>query len=303
MQSITAKSPLVSVFMPAYNQQEFIAAAIESVIKQDYDNIELIIGDDCSTDNTWEIIQKYQEKYPAIVKPFRNDENVGITANCNKVLARCSGKYIAFTAGDDLFLPGKLLKQVVWLEQDEKRVLCGHQVEVFYEDGSPSHILTPKLPSGGGAKWVIENGCPYGGVSIVVRKDCVPKTGYDERLIFGSDQRLWIDCLGEKGEFGYIEGIYAKYRKHSNNITGKGDIILADIESMLLHLKEEQPVLSASVKKGLVHQVNIPRARNLIRNGSYANGIVKLLWLYFLYPRRLMETILFRISKFKGLHT
>ena len=86
-------NPLVSVFMPTFNQEGLVAESIESVITQDYDNWELIIGDDFSSDNTYEVVQSYAEKFPDQIKPFRNEKNLGVTANCNRILKRCKGKY------------------------------------------------------------------------------------------------------------------------------------------------------------------------------------------------------------------
>src|SRR5579875_3125076 len=137
--------PLVSVHLISYNQKDYIGAALSSILDQDYQSFEIVAADDGSTDGTAEIILEFAEKYPGKIIPLVGGKNLGITGNCNRALEHCKGKYIAFIGGDDLFLPGKISAQVKWLEADEKRIMCGHQVEVFYEDGTPSHFHTKVL--------------------------------------------------------------------------------------------------------------------------------------------------------------
>ena len=87
--------PLVSVLMTAWNRQEFIAEAIESVLASTYNNFELIIVDDCSTDNTVAIARTYQEQDTRI-KIFQNEKNLGDYPNRNKAVSYASGKYIKY---------------------------------------------------------------------------------------------------------------------------------------------------------------------------------------------------------------
>jgi len=290
--------PLVSVFIPTYNQQEYIAASIQSALDQDYENLEIVVGDDCSKDNTWQIVQEFQRRYPGKVKGFRNQKNLGITGNCNEVLKRCTGEFICFSAGDDLFLPGKIKAQVKWFLDDGNRVLCGHQVEVFYEDNSKSHKLTPIMTQGQGVRRIIEDGCPYGGVSVMVRRNRMPRSGYDERNHYCAEYKIWIDCIGENGVYGYIPGIYAKYRKHNNNITSQTDLVLSDIERLLLNLQEDFPEMHHSIRRGLTNQIYIPRARELFKSGRYFKGGIKLAWFYFISPRRFFRALAFRFFKY-----
>src|SRR5262245_5236516 len=122
--------PLVSVCLPAYNQAAYIDEAIASAVHQDYDNLEVICGDDGSTDGTAERIGAWAERYPRRVVPLLGS-HVGMTGNCNRIFARLRGKYVISHAGDDVFLPGKVRTQVDWLEEDERRVMCGHAAEAF----------------------------------------------------------------------------------------------------------------------------------------------------------------------------
>jgi len=112
--AVMALTPLVSVMMLTYKHGPFLSDAIEGVIAQKSDfPIELIIGEDCSPDNTREIALAYQQRYPQLIRVMYSDQNVGMHKNCWKTLNACRGKFIAFCEGDDYWIdPHKLQKQV-----------------------------------------------------------------------------------------------------------------------------------------------------------------------------------------------
>ena len=94
------RNPVVSVIMPAYNGGKYIAEAIESIINQTYQAWELIIIEDCSQDNTLEIIKRYL--YDPRIKLYQNDRNIGIAGSRNKAIQMSSGEYIAVQDDDDI---------------------------------------------------------------------------------------------------------------------------------------------------------------------------------------------------------
>jgi len=108
----------VSIFMLTYNQEEYIIQAIEGVLMQKTDfSIQLVIGEDCSTDNTRDIVKDYAQKYPDKIRLILNETNIGLIANYVKTYAQCTGKYVAICDGDDYWIdPFKLQKQVDFLE-------------------------------------------------------------------------------------------------------------------------------------------------------------------------------------------
>ena len=107
-------TPLVSVCMTTYNHEHYIAEAIESVITQRVNfALEIVIGEDCSTDNTLTICRDYQARYPEIIRIVTSENNIGMHANYRRTIEACSGKYIAMLDGDDYFTdPDKLQMQV-----------------------------------------------------------------------------------------------------------------------------------------------------------------------------------------------
>lgn len=237
-----SNQPKVSIHIISFNQKDYIAEAIESAVGQDYENLEVIVSDDASTDGTAEIIAAYQLRYPNRLVAILNKNNVGITANSNRGLRACTGKYIAFQGGDDVLLPGKITAQIRWFEKDEKRVLCGHQVEVFYEDGSrSSHLLTRRLVDGVGPEQVIRHGWAYAATATMVRAEKIPPHGFDEALPVVSDYMMWIEALAGGGIYGYVNGIYAKYRRHNTNVSNNQLSILTDMERTLRLVSERYP--------------------------------------------------------------
>lgn len=108
--------PLVSIVMPAYNASKFISESIESVLKQTYKNWELIIVNDCSKDNTEEIIKFYSNN-DSRIKYYNQKTNLGISEARNKAIIEAKGEYIAFLDSDDLWKKRKLEEQIKFMEE------------------------------------------------------------------------------------------------------------------------------------------------------------------------------------------
>ncbi|MEW6600576.1 MAG: glycosyltransferase family 2 protein, partial [Nitrospirota bacterium] len=123
--------PLVSIAVITYNHEKFIAECLDSVLSQDYGNIEIVVADDGSTDGSHTILREYEKKYPGKFILRLSAKNQGITRNTNVALYACSGKYIAWLGGDDLMLPGKLKKQVAYMERHPDCRITYHNLEVF----------------------------------------------------------------------------------------------------------------------------------------------------------------------------
>lgn len=106
---------LVSIIMPSWNTSNFISESIESVIKQTYKNWELIIVDDCSTDDTKDLLKKYKDQR---IKYFINEKNSGAALTRNKALREAQGEWIAFLDSDDLWAPEKIEHQIKFMKQN-----------------------------------------------------------------------------------------------------------------------------------------------------------------------------------------
>ena len=132
--------------MLVYNHERFIAQALESVLMQKTDfEYELIIGEDCSSDGSREIIRSYEKRFEGKMKPLYRDKNLGMAGNLMDCLERCTGQYIAVLEGDDFWTDDqKLQKQAAFLDEHPEYVMVVHNWNIvsgsgaFIEKGSNS---------------------------------------------------------------------------------------------------------------------------------------------------------------------
>ena len=217
--------PLVSVFITTYNHESFISDCLDSILTQDYENFEIIVGDDASTDNNQEILLEYKDRYPNIIKLVLHEKNIGITNNCNSILPLCNGRYIASIGGDDQMLPDKLSIQVEYLENNEHCNMCFHNLEAF--DSDTDNILYYTHFDGNGKrkrdsgtiKDAIKEGVFFSPISLMMRAVNLPQGGFDERIPMASDWLFYVDVLSKGGSVEYIDNILGRYRRSSNSIT------------------------------------------------------------------------------------
>jgi glycosyltransferase involved in cell wall biosynthesis len=219
-------NPLVSVAIITYNQKDFLIEAIDSVLAQDYLNIEIVVADDCSTDGTQNILQQYKIKYPQKFVLILSEINEGITKNSNKAHFACSGKYIAWLGGDDLMFKDKIRKQVEYMESHPDCNIVYHNLEVFDSDSGKiiSYFNNKKNKYIGDVGLLIKHGTFNGACSNMVRYDKTPKHGFDEDLPVSSDWLYWIETLLNGGTICYIDEVLGKYRKHSKNVTNSNSV-------------------------------------------------------------------------------
>ena len=138
----------VSACIITYNQQDFIRDCLDGALNQqlDYD-YEIIIGDDCSTDNTFKICQEYAQKYPEKIRLLSREKNLGMAKNWIATIQECSGKYVALCEGDDYWTDAKKLhRQVSFLEANPDYVLNFHKVSVLKTDGKFVDDFLTKVP-------------------------------------------------------------------------------------------------------------------------------------------------------------
>ena len=134
---------LVSIIMPSWNTGVYIAESIESVLKQTYEQWELIIVDDCSTDNTDEIVARYSDKR---IKYLKNEKNSGAALTRNRALRIAQGEWIAFLDSDDLWDPEKLKKQLAFMKKHHL-IFSYHEYEKIDEESKPLgvYVSGPKV--------------------------------------------------------------------------------------------------------------------------------------------------------------
>lgn len=241
--------PKVSIAIITYNQREFIPETLESVLEQDYDDFEIIVADDGSTDGSQELLLDYQRRYPDKIKLVLAEHNQGITKNCNTAFFACTGEYIAWLGGDDLFYPGKLSAQVAALEANRDGSLCYHPVKVFDSDsGQTLATLNLEDPPKRSLAEVLWAGVGIASSSVMVRRACCPAGGFDESIPVASDWLFYLETLYH-GLALRIDGVYGGYRRHSNNATRRS--LIQDMEKSYHKVRAAKPELAKYVDRAL----------------------------------------------------
>ena len=143
-----SENPKVSIIMGIYNCENTLEKSIKSIINQTYENWELIMCDDSSKDNTFNVAKKYADKYPDKIKLIKNNENLTLGPTLNRCIELVEGKYIARQDGDDLSTPDRLEKQVKFLEENKGYDLVGTSMSVFDERGIYGVRKLKEIPEG-----------------------------------------------------------------------------------------------------------------------------------------------------------
>ncbi|MEN1968861.1 glycosyltransferase family 2 protein [Lentibacillus sp. N15] len=140
------KEDLVSIIIPTYNSGEFIGRTLNTVLAQTYQNWEVIIVDDCSTDNTEEIVNNYKLKEPRI-NYYRLDKNSGAAIARNKAVNYALGRYIAFLDSDDLWFPEKLTKQITFMKSNNYTFTCTSYTKIDEKDNYLNRVINATVES------------------------------------------------------------------------------------------------------------------------------------------------------------
>ncbi len=205
---------MVSVIMPAYNAEKYIAAAIDSILGQTFQDFEFIILNDCSKDRTEEIILSYAD--PRIVY-LKNEENLGVAATLNKGLAIARGEFIARMDADDIALPERLAKQVAFLNANTDIAVLGTNVETFNEAGTMCTGWSTAEPAQMRVDMLFACGLAH--PSVMMRTAVIRELGgYDPAFNGLEDYELWCRVL-EKYEITTLPDILLRYRIHSSQVT------------------------------------------------------------------------------------
>ena len=211
--SQTAQVPLVSVIMPVYNAERYVAEAIESILSQTYTNLELIVLDDNSTDNSISIINRFQDER---IKLIKIEKNGGIAATLNRGLAASKGKYIARMDADDIALPHRLMTQIQFLEDHPAVDFIGSCATVIDEDGKKIGREIGIPASFEYHRLLLLFVCKIIHPSILFRSKIMEKVEYKLGLGASEDYELWTR-LFKKHRFHHLSASLLLYRIHTNN--------------------------------------------------------------------------------------
>ena len=220
--------PLVSICIPTYLGAEFISETISSVISQSYKNLELIIVDDKSPDNTREVISKIDDPR---IKYYRNSKNLGPEANWNRCLEKAKGKYYKLLPHDDLLFNDSIRKQVEVLEDDVNKniALVFGARQIINSSGNKLFL---RRPLGKKNKKIVSNKlvnkCVRAGGNIIgepgnglIRSELINKVGkYDAKYPYMIDLNYWFRVL-QYGDAYYLADHLSKFRISNNSWSAK----------------------------------------------------------------------------------
>lgn len=220
---------LVSIITPSYNTSRFIGETISSVRAQTYQNWELIIVDDCSTDNTDQIVQGFQ-LIDGRIHYLKNEKNQGAAISRNKALALAQGRWIAFLDSDDLWYPDKLERQISFMVQNGYHFSCTYRT-VINEDSTPKGILlkSPRHIS----KVGMRNYCWVGCLTVMYDANFVGKIQIGD-IKKNNDYAIWLKVI-RKTDCYCLPEVLAQYRIRSGSISRHKKVELIKWHYLLFH--------------------------------------------------------------------
>lgn len=220
--------PLVSIRIPAYNHEKYVFKTLDSVLEQGYQNIEIIIIDDASSDNTWKEIQRWiNEKGDSVdVFSVRHSENKGIASTINELISLCNGKYIAGIASDDYLLPGSIESRVNYLETHELKDAVFADCKVIDDEGNElfesglSELYSmrkDKLLNEKTILWELVSNWGVPGGTLMIRNQVKSYLKLNEKLLV-EDFDFFLKLLAKK-KLGFIDTKISAYRLHHSNVS------------------------------------------------------------------------------------
>lgn len=228
--------PLISIIIPVYNGENYVKEAIDSALNQTYKNIEIVVVNDGSKDNTDEILQSYDDKIRYIKK-----ENGGVASALNLAIKESKGEYISWLSHDDLYVENKIEKQVEKLKTlenknsiifsnsilfypDDREIFCNVRNSGYISDNKES-IITLLFSSG-------LHGC-----SLLIPKAAFEKCGYfDENLRTTQDYDLWFKFIKHGYPFVLVDEYLVKGRQHEMQDTrAKVDLCFCERQKLFIN--------------------------------------------------------------------
>ena len=255
---------MVTIGIPNYNYARYIIAALDSVINQTYPNIELIIVDDCSTDDSRVLITEWITNYTGniSIQFIKNEENLGLTKVCNIILKNARGKYFQTLDADDILLPDKITRQVELLEQHDNIGLVYSNIAMMDEEGQ---VINPDYLKHIGYE---EKNMPQGNIfeqlfdfnfvplpSVLVNTQMARAAGGFNEALQVQDYYLWLK-LSEKHNTLFLPGNTALYRVHASSMSNSSNTNPRSVESVLAIKYKYFDTATAAIKNKIKRNIH-----------------------------------------------
>ncbi|MBO5360740.1 MAG: glycosyltransferase family 2 protein [Clostridia bacterium] len=287
---------LVSVIMSNYNtDEEYLRASIESVLNQTYENFEFIIIDDCSTNNSVEIIESYRDSRIRLIK---NKENLGLTKSLNVALKVARGEYIARMDADDVCLPQRFEKQVLFLSQNPEYIVCGTAAEFVgvWQKYNSQKVIFRKIPEKEEyrIRLLFENNPNIVHISAMFNATIMRSFNieYNENYKYAQDYRMWVSCC-EVAECANLEDVLMQITVREGTIsTSKREeqeecvirIIQEQLDKLHICLDEE----TVRIHRGLLKQ----RKEYTLNIKKWIKKLISQNRIYNVYNQKILEKLL-----------
>ncbi len=208
--------PLISIVMATFNGEQFVAEQLDSIFDQTYPNIEIIVVDDCSTDDTQKILEQYRLRHSQM-KVIINDINIGYIKNFEKGMLLAKGDFIAPSDQDDIWLPGKLMRLMAQIKEtpviySDSTLIDEHGKDLDQKLSDIKRLITFSTP----LNYAIGNSAP-GHAMLIHRKVIEQATPFPSTI----PHDYWIGFVGTfSGSVKFIDESLILYRQHESNVFG-----------------------------------------------------------------------------------
>lgn len=274
MESLKSRTEnlLVSIIVVTYNSSKFVLETLESVKAQTYKNIELIVSDDCSKDNTIRVCEKWihENKDRFIrVKIIKNPKNSGVSKNCNGGLYMCRGKWVKLIAGDDALMDNCIENFVIASKERPN-------VDIFYSDYIPFDNMFTKRNMKIRSPQEVLRWKYFEGLSNSLKKDALARFpvihgpcafinierlkkigGFVEKYKFVEDWPTWYRAVQFELEFGFLDEKTVKYRMHSGSITKNNMKLLSNYSIDIVQFQIQEFSMHYNVLEKILKRYNL----------------------------------------------
>ncbi len=267
-------TPEISVIIPTYNRAKVLSTCIDAILAQDYTNFELIIVDDGSSDNTLELLQKYQYQLHII-----SQENRGVSSARNAGIAKARGKYLAFCDSDDIWMPKKLSIQHQFFQNHPEALVC-YTNEIWIRHGRRVNPCRHHAKISG---WIFEPSlelCLVSPSSVMMHHSFFELVGtFDEDLPACEDYDLWLRAAHVMQFYCIPEPLIIKYGGHEDQLSKKFwgmdrfriQAILKSLNSGKLNKEQHQQAIQVLCKKCKILAEGAYKRNNLALAQEYKN--------------------------------
>lgn len=222
--------PLVSIIVITYNSAKYILQTLESIKAQTYNNLELIISDDCSSDDTLALCREWIDTNPMLLRPhlLTINQNTGISSNCNRGLKQSHGIWIKFIAGDDLIVPNAIENFITFTESPDQEISFAFGgCQLLIDDKVDDKVLlpSPRFIMGTAREQYVElitsGNCIHGPTAFFRKQTLLDIGGFDERIRLSEDWPIYIKATKQGHKLFFLQDCVAYYRVHEDGIYSK----------------------------------------------------------------------------------